>query len=118
MKKVLIIISSLVILTIVFLKFTYYMDKPTFCSSNYTTIYLNGVPNSNSDDIIINNKIYISAQYLNENNVLDTYWDKEQKIITLFNNYNFDKINYSENNVSLNELLIDQDEILINNKKL
>lgn len=118
MKKVLIIISSLVILTIVFLKCTHYMDKPTFCSSDYTTIYLNGISNSNSDDIIINNKKYISAQYLNQNNVLDTYWDKDQNIITIFNSYKVDKIYYNKKNVILNEILIDQNEILINNEKL
>ncbi len=118
MKKILIAILSIIILTIAFIKLTFYLDKPTFCSSDYTMIYFNGVSTSTPDDIIINNKKYISTQYLNEYNVLATYWDKNQNIITIFNKYNFDKMHYNDKELLLNEKLISKDEILINNEKL
>lgn len=120
MKKLLFITLTIVITIYVFISKSYLIDETTFSIDDGTSIYLNGklIMDDSKDIFIKNKKIYISARYLKENNILDSFWDKNEKIITIFDEYIVDKLTYENQSVYLNNISISNDSLIINNDKL
>lgn len=119
MKKALIlIIITIIVLVASFLNLTFFLDKPVVNYDDNSYLYINGIKTSDFDSVIVSNNIYIKVKYLKENNLIDYYWDKENSIITLFNNYELFKVLYNNYKASMNDSIIKRDHIEIFDENL
>lgn len=120
MKKLIVTLFTCVLLicTFVFV-FRLLLDKPMFDTSKKVDVYLDGIKDDKFDHIFINNQIYLSVNYLMDNGLLEYYWDEEYNKVSIFNNYNYDVINYNKKKAFYNKSPYDIDEVLIfDNKEL
>lgn len=116
-----IVMVALLILIIIFVQ-KLFLDEASFRNSQKIIVYFDGIRDSEYEHLYFNQQIYISADYLMKNKILDFYWDKDYKRISLFNNYNYESINYNDNkafynNVPYNilDIFIIKDDVLLFN---
>jgi hypothetical protein len=59
------------------------LDRPLFEATKEVDVYLDGLIDDGYKHIFKNNHIYISSDYLMDNELLDYYWDKDYQIIEI-----------------------------------
>ena len=114
MKKLIVtlFIAVLLICTFVFV-FNLLLDKPLFDTTEKVNVYLDGINDNNYNHLYINEQIYISANYLMDNELLEYYWDEEYNKISIFNDYKYDVINYNKKKAFYNQSPYDINEVII-----
>lgn len=114
MKKIIVtlFVSLLLILSFIIV-FRTLLDKPLFDTAKGVDVYLDGIKDDKYEHLLINNKIYISAKYLADNELIDYYWDKDYNKISIFNNFNYDVINYNEKKAFYNKKPYDINEVML-----
>lgn len=120
MKKLIValLIAVLLICTFV-LVFRSLLDKPLFGSTEKVNVYLDGIKDNSYEHIFMNDQIYIDANYLIDNELLDCYWDEEYNKLSIFDNYKYEVIRYNNEKAFYNKSIYDIDEVLlINDNKL
>jgi len=120
MKKLIVtlFIAVLLICTFVFV-FNLLIDKPLFDTTEKVNVYLDGINDNNYNHLYVNEQIYISANYLINNELLDYYWDEEYNKISIFNEYNYDVILYNNEKAFYNKSPYDINEVFfIDDNKL
>jgi spore germination protein YaaH len=90
-----------------------FSDEYSFSNIEEVTVYFDGIKDSEYEHYYINNQIYISADYLMKNKIIDFYWDKEYEKISIFNNYNYEAINYNDNKAFYNNAPHNRDDIFV-----
>lgn len=105
-------IAVLLICSLIFV-FSVLMDRPLFDTAKEVNVYLDGIKDDKYKHIFINNKIYISANYLADNELVDYYWDKDYNKVSIFYNFHYDIINYNSKKAFYNKNPYDLDEIMI-----
>ncbi|MBP1927198.1 spore germination protein YaaH [Sedimentibacter acidaminivorans] len=114
MKKLIVtlFISVLLIVTFIFV-FKMLLDKPIFDTTKNVDIYLDGIKEDKYNHIFTNNQIYINANYLKQNELLDYYWDNNYNKISIFNDFKYDVINYNNKKAFYNKIPFNINEIII-----
>lgn len=111
-------IIILIICTFVYI-YNLYLDKPSFNNAEKINIYLDGTKDEKYNHILKNNQIYISAEYLLENELLDFDWYIEQRRISIYNDFKFETIKYNKKKAYFHKQPYDTEEILtVENNKL
>lgn len=114
MKKLLSIMFIIILITVgITIVFYSFLEKPVFNSTNTLKLYFDGVKDEEYKHIFTKDQIYISAEYLMDNDLLDYYWDIDYNKISIFNNYNYDKINYNENKAFYNKQPYEIEDVLL-----
>jgi spore germination protein YaaH len=89
------------------------LDRPLFEATKEVDVYLDGLIDDGYKHIFKNNQIYISSDYLMDNELLDYYWDKDYNKISIFNNFRYDVINYNEKKSFYNKSIYNTDEVIL-----
>ena len=114
MKKIIgtLFIIILLICTFVFVN-KLFLNKPSFDSSEKINVYLDGIKDEEYNHLFWNNQIYISANYLMDNGLLDYYWDEGYHKISIFNNYNYEIINYNKKKAFYDKESYNREDVLL-----
>ncbi len=71
------------------------------------------------NEIIFSDEVYVSLAFLTEYDLLDAYWDRRYNRISIFEDFNYQKINYNSNELFYNNEILDiEDVIFISGEEL
>ncbi len=113
MKKFIISILAVLVLIMIAAVILLINNKSFMPNQNGVLLYLNGKLGEEVDTVLHNGNIYISDDFINENEMLDIYWDEDYNRISIFENFEYHKITYNIYMAEYNNQRYDIENILL-----